>query len=100
MNKRPHQDHANPTTWMAQSATCLVFLLAAATATAGGADTNRSFKKQQLTDKYWAEGAVIADIDRDGHQDIVSGPFWYAGPSFKNRYEIAPATQTFTTQNA
>lgn len=41
------------------------------------------FEKQQLTDKYYCDGIATADIDKDGHLDIVAGPFWYAGPEFE-----------------
>lgn len=60
-----------------------------------GADTGPSFKKLQLTDQFWAEGANIADFNHDGKMDVVSGPFWYEGPDFKKRHEFAPATATF-----
>jgi hypothetical protein len=50
-----------------------------------------SFTKQQLTDEFWSEGACFADINRDGVTDVVSGPFWYEGPSFATRHEYAPA---------
>jgi hypothetical protein len=55
-----------------------------------------TFKKIQLTDKFWAEGVAVADVNRDGHLDILSGPYWYEGPSFKRRHTVFPATQTFT----
>lgn len=54
-----------------------------------------SFKTIQLTDQFWAEGAHFGDFNRDGINDIVSGPFWYQGPGFEKRHEYAPATQTF-----
>jgi len=41
------------------------------------------FEKQQLTDKYYCDGIATGDIDKDGHLDIVAGPFWYAGPNFE-----------------
>ena len=41
------------------------------------------FEKQQLTDKYYCDGVDTGDIDKDGHLDIVAGPFWYAGPEFQ-----------------
>ena len=50
-----------------------------------------SFAKQQLTDEFWSEGACFADINRDGVTDVVSGPFWYEGPTFATRHEYAPA---------
>lgn len=54
-----------------------------------------SFRRIQLNDQFWSEGASFADFDRDGHHDIVSGPWWYQGPGFTNRHEIYPPTATF-----
>ncbi|HWW01040.1 MAG TPA: VCBS repeat-containing protein [Candidatus Acidoferrum sp.] len=75
-------------------------LLAAAVLTitpafAGDKGLVHSFKKVQLTDQFWAEGADIGDFNHDGQVDVVSGPFWYEGPDFKKRHEFAPATATF-----
>ena len=68
--------------------------------TALAKDSVRSFKKLQLTDQFWAEGASYADFNHDGHMDIVSGPFWYEGPAFKKRHEYAPANAGFKRQRA
>ena len=59
------------------------------------ADTHREhyFERQELSDQFWSEGACFADINRDGHMDVVSGPFWFEGPDFKKRHEYAPATR-------
>lgn len=54
-----------------------------------------SFKKTQLTDKFWCEGATFGDLNRDGKPDIISGPYWYEGPDFTNRHEFYPASATF-----
>ena len=54
-----------------------------------------AFKKLQLTDEFWAEGVAIGDINRDGHTDVISGPYWYEGPDFRKRHQFYPATQTF-----
>jgi hypothetical protein len=59
-----------------------------------------TFDKQQLTDKFWSEGASFGDFNHDGKMDIVSGPFWYEGPVFKIRHEFFPATQSFLATNA
>lgn len=48
------------------------------------------FNKLQLTNVFYAEGAAYADFDGDGNQDIVSGPYWYAGPDFQSKQEIYP----------
>ena len=44
------------------------------------------FKRVQLTDKFYAEGATFADINNDGKMDIVSGPFWYEGPDWTKKH--------------
>lgn len=48
------------------------------------------FAPQRLTDVYYAEGIAAGDINGDGLVDIVYGPHWYAGPDFRDKYEIAP----------
>jgi hypothetical protein len=62
--------------------------------------TIHAFKKLQLTDKFWAEGVAIGDINRDGHTDVISGPYWYEGPDFRTRHLFFPATQTFLRRGA
>jgi hypothetical protein len=53
-----------------------------------------SFKRNQLTDQFWAEGASFGDFNHDGKNDVVSGPFWYEGPDFKKRHEYRPPPTT------
>src|SRR2546425_11546284 len=70
-------------------------------AAANGADhVLHSFKKMQLSDKFWCEGASFGDFNHDGKPDVVSGPYWYEGPDFKKRHEYYPATQTFKKKMA
>ena len=57
--------------------------------------TLHSFKKLRLNDQFWSEGAHVGDFNHDGKMDVVSGPYWYAGPEFKVRSEIYPPKQTF-----
>jgi FG-GAP-like repeat len=59
-----------------------------------------SFNKLQLTDQFWSEAPAIGDINRDGHMDIVVGPFWYEGPDFKKRHVFYPATETCKRKGA
>ncbi len=54
-----------------------------------------TWKKIQLSDQFWSEGANIGDFNKDGKMDVVSGPYWWAGPDFKQRYEYYPAAKTF-----
>ena len=50
-----------------------------------------SFRQLVLSEEFYSEGACLADIDGDGHNDIVSGPYWYAGPDFRSRHAYAMA---------
>ncbi len=54
-----------------------------------------TFRKIQLSDKFWAEGVAIADFNRDGRMDIISGPYWYEGPDFNRRHPIYPPDHSF-----
>ncbi len=49
-----------------------------------------TFQRIPLTDVYYSEGIGIGDLDRDGHQDAIYGPLWFAGPDFKTSHEIYP----------
>lgn len=52
-----------------------------------------SFEQLVLSEEFFSEGACIADIDGDGHRDIVSGPYWYSGPEFRLRHEYTVVRQ-------
>lgn len=69
---------------------CLGVALAGASAMAAAAATP-SHQRLQLSDTFFCEGAAFGDLNKDGHLDAVSGPYWYAGPDFKQRHEIYPA---------
>lgn len=73
----------------------VALLLTVSSARVMAASLSHTFKKIQATDQFWAEGAHVGDFNHDGKMDVVSGPFWYAGPDFKTRHEIYPATATF-----
>tara|TARA_A100001037_G_scaffold256517_2_gene242704 strand:- start:1718 stop:2917 length:1200 start_codon:yes stop_codon:yes gene_type:complete len=53
------------------------------------AEDNR-FTHLQLSTEYHGEGAAFGELNGDGHLDLVSGPYWYEGPDFKERHEYYP----------
>ena len=59
------------------------------------AEELRTFKRIQLSDQFWSEGATFGDLNNDGVNDIISGPWWWQGPDFSRRHEYYPATTTF-----
>ena len=56
-------------------------------ATTSAAETSVHFKRIEVTDVFWSEGAHYGDFNHDGQMDICAGPFWYAGPDFKQRHK-------------
>lgn len=46
------------------------------------------FTLRQLDEFYHGWSAAAADINRDGHMDVVAGPYYYQGPTFEQRREI------------
>jgi hypothetical protein len=70
----------------------VAWVVAGAIATARAEDYRiDTFDRQQLTDVYYSEGVGAGDLNRDGRVDIVYGPYWFAGPGFKEKYEIYAA---------
>ncbi len=47
-----------------------------------------NFDMQRLDEFYYAWDTAIADINQDGVQDVVAGPYYYLGPDYKTRHEI------------
>ena len=62
--------------------------------------TVHTWKKIQLTDQFWSEGATYGDFNHDGKQDVASGPYWWEGPDFKTRHEFYPAKKSFKLKKA
>ena len=62
----------------------LLFLLLAAAQL--HAETQITWKRQQLHGDFYSEGAAIGDINGDGKADVVAGPFWWEGPTFVKKH--------------
>jgi hypothetical protein len=50
-------------------------------------DELHTFTRIQLSDQFWSEGATFGDLNNDGVNDIVSGPWWWEGPDFTMRHD-------------
>ena len=49
-------------------------------------------KYRQMTDLFYSEAIAAGDLNHDGFDEIVSGPFYYVGPDFKIAHELFPPT--------
>lgn len=71
---------------------CIVLLLFSLMVTAANASAEEkvlhTFQRKQLTNVYFSEGANAGDLNKDGHTDVVYGPYWFAGPTFEEKQEI------------
>jgi hypothetical protein len=47
-----------------------------------------TWKKQVLDTKFSSEGVAVADVNKDGHMDIINGEYWYEGPDFKKKHQM------------
>ncbi len=63
-------------------------LLAFVTLASGQDATRIEWKTQKLSGEFYSEGATVGDFNRDGTADVASGPFWYAGPDFKESHRF------------
>ncbi len=51
------------------------------------------FERVQLSREFHAEGGTAADLDNDGHGEVIVGPWIYWGPDFQSKskyYEADP----------
>lgn len=46
----------------------------------------------QLTDLFYAEGVSAGDLNQDGYDEVVAGPFYYIGPDYATARELYPPT--------
>jgi hypothetical protein len=52
---------------------------------------SKNFRMHRLSDFYYAWCAAAGDINRDGVNDVVAGPFYYLGPDYTERREFTAA---------
>jgi hypothetical protein len=58
--------------------------------------TNISWKKTVIDTKFRSEGATVADVNKDGKMDILTGEVWYEAPSWK-MHEIRKPARDYGT---
>lgn len=73
---------------------CLLFSLCA-----GNAQTP-VFRKQVVLNRFVAEGAAVADVNGDGRPDILTGPYWFEAPSWKQHLVHADTTDVIPGYSA
>jgi hypothetical protein len=82
--------HAAPDAQMASDAHADVAAMdATAEAQARGTP---AFEKHVLDTLFRSEGVAVFDVDKDGHQDLVTDQYWYAGPTFAPHEIRTPET--------
>jgi len=64
------------------------FLFSLLAASSAAAAPTITFIKHQLDDRFFSEGVAVADINHDGHLDVIAGPYWWEGPDFKKKHEM------------
>jgi len=57
-----------------------------------------NFRMQRISDFYYGWSAAVADVNRDGALDVISGPFYYLGPDYTSRKEFT-AARTYNPSN-
>jgi hypothetical protein len=70
------------------------FLMAIGIGTAAfsAAEQTVEWETKKLEARFFSEGGAIGDLNHDGHVDLISGPYWYAGPDFEVRHELYEVT--------
>jgi len=57
-----------------------------------------TFDKQTLDTAFRAEGVAVLDVNHDGHLDLATDQYWYAGPDFTSHEIRTPETFDPATQ--
>jgi hypothetical protein len=52
------------------------------------------FTRKTLHMLNLAEGIAFGDYNKDGHVDVLSGPYWWEGPAFDTKHQLFPPPQS------
>ena len=72
-----------PHTWLTALLVPLVLVLFLAADEKKSDDTSISWKKTVLDKRFLSEGVAVADVNKDGKPDILTGELWYEAPDWK-----------------
>lgn len=56
------------------------------------------FKKHLIHSEFISEGVAVADVNKDGLLDILSGPYWFEAPDWKLHQITTPGTYDYTKE--
>jgi hypothetical protein len=60
---------------------------------------SKNFRVQNLNEYYYSWTTAVMDVNHDGKPDVVSGPYYYLGPDFKEAHEMySPLAYSPTSQ--
>jgi hypothetical protein len=72
-----------PHTWLMAPLTLLAFVLFLPADEKKSDDTGITWKKTMLDRRFLSEGVAVADVNKDGNPDILTGEVWYEAPDWK-----------------
>jgi len=58
------------------------------------------FVRKDLNKLNLAEATTFGDYNKDGHVDVMSGPYWWEGPTFDKEHQLAPPSCTAANPGA
>lgn len=71
-----------PYTWLMAPLASLVVVLFLAADEKKSDDTGIAWKKTILDRRFLSEGVAVADVNKDGKMDILTGEIWYQAPDW------------------
>src|ERR1700693_751399 len=81
--------------WLLVFPVLAALLLPAGPVDADSAAAAITWKKTVVDTAFRAEGVAVADVNKDGHLDILVGGVWYEGPDWKKVHRIRPGKDDY-----